>query len=387
MTEWVVEVGPGTVRGPCDVDQDLVSTALGCIDDEIAMLDERPVAVPAIWRAVFRSVLSDCKGTAVLVCPTWWSSIRMDQIQEAASGVAAKVVVLQRADVFADGQQCSPTVVEIAPELVIVWHSGFVVAAEPRLGELEDVVRAVAEGVGAATAVLVDAPVGVEDAAALANAVSARLRADGLAVTIVHQDRVLAGLRDHPTPWRRELGLPRRVPKATVVAAVMFSVGLLCAGLASRSDVRGSHATAVPMTLLVEGRVAVKVPAQWSVQRITSGSGSARIQVSAPDDATAVLVTQSQVRRSERLAETAGVLRDALDDQQAGVFSLFNPDDRRADRSAATYREVREGRQIDWTVFVDDAIRIAVGCQSAPGREQAVKDICDEAIRSAHAVV
>ena len=86
----------------------------------------------------------------------------------------------------------------------------------------------------------------------------------------------------------------------------------------------------MPMTLLVEGRVAVKVPAQWAVRRITSGPGSARVQVMAPDDANAVLITQSQVRRGETLSATAATLRTALDDQQAGVFDQFNPDDRRA---------------------------------------------------------
>ena len=45
MTECVVEVGPGTVRGPLGADADLMSTALECIDDEIAVLDEQPVAV------------------------------------------------------------------------------------------------------------------------------------------------------------------------------------------------------------------------------------------------------------------------------------------------------------------------------------------------------
>ena len=59
MTECVVEVGPGTVRGPCAVAQALVSTALEFVDDEIALLDEQPVAVEAIWRAVFRAVLPD----------------------------------------------------------------------------------------------------------------------------------------------------------------------------------------------------------------------------------------------------------------------------------------------------------------------------------------
>ena len=130
--------------------------------------------------------------------------------------------------------------------------------------------------------------------------------------------------------------------------------------------------TDVPMTLLVEGRVALKVPALWGVRRITSGPGSARVQVMAPDNATAVLLTQSQVRKGETLSATSATLRSALDDQQAGVFSGFKPDDRRADRPAATYRELRDGRQIDWAVFVDDTVRIGIGCQSAPGSEDAV---------------
>ena len=152
------------------------------------------------------------------------------------------------------------------------------------------------------------------------------------------------------------------------LTAVAASVALLCIGLGFASGTDESDATYVPMTLLVEGRVAVKVPALWAVQRITSGPGSARVQVMAPDDSTAVLMTQSQVRKGESLSATSATLRSALDDQQAGVFSGFKPDDRRADRPAATYRELRDGRQIDWTVFVDDTVRIGVGCQSAPGR-------------------
>jgi type VII secretion-associated protein (TIGR03931 family) len=109
--------------------------------------------------------------------------------------------------------------------------------------------------------------------------------------------------------------------------------------------------------------------------------------VRAPDNATAVLVTQSRVPEGETLSATSAMLRRALDDQQAGVFSQFKPDDRRADRTAVTYRELREGRQIDWAVFVDDAVRIGVGCQSAPGGELAVRYACAEAIRSAHALI
>ena len=388
MTKCVVEVGPVSIRGPCDVDQDLVSTALGCIDDEIALLDDHPVAVPAIWRAVFRSALSDCSGPAVLVCPTWWSSARVELVKQAASGLAAQVVSLRRAEVLTAGESGAPAVVEIAPEFVVIWRSGRVVMAEPRVGEPTDVVTAVADGVGEVSEVLVDAPIDVDGGSSLATAISARLRADGLAVTTVHQNRVLAGMRGQPRQGVREPGpRARRGPRPEVLAACIVAAGLSCVGLASSFGVDESGATGVPMTLLIEGRVAVKVPAHWAVQRITAGPGSARVEVMAPDDATAVLVTQSQVREGERLADTAGMLRNALDDQQDDIFTRFNPNDRRADRPAATYREVREGRQIDWTVFVDDTVRIAVGCQSASGGEQAAQDICDEAIRSAHAVV
>src|SRR6185312_5554634 len=149
------------------------------------------------------------------------------------------------------------------------------------------------------------------------------------------------------------------------------SAVLVCLGLAFGAD--QPDPVAIPSTLLVEGRVSLKVPALWAVRRITSGQGSARVQVMAPDGSTAVLMTQSQVRKGETLSSTSAMLRNALHGQQEGVFSRFNPDDRRADRQAATYRELRDGRQIDWAVFVDDSLRIAVGCQSAPGDEEAVR--------------
>jgi type VII secretion-associated protein (TIGR03931 family) len=245
----------------------------------------------------------------------------------------------------------------------------------------------VADGVGSATTVLVDAPRGVAGAVHLARAISEHLRADGVAVTTVAPERVLAAARDrNSSPHKPEPAWPRgqRMAGLTAVGA---SVALVCVGLGFASGTNQPGATPVPMTLLVEGRVAVKVPALWRVQRITSGSGSARVQVTAPDSSNAVLLTQSQVRRGETLSATSATLRNALDDQQAGIFSAFTPDDRRASRAAATYREVRDGRQIDWTVFVDDAMRIGIGCQSAPGSEFVGDYVCEEAIRSAHALV
>jgi type VII secretion-associated protein (TIGR03931 family) len=141
------------------------------------------------------------------------------------------------------------------------------------------------------------------------------------------------------------------------------------------------------MTLLVEGRVGVMVPTQWVVQRVTSGPGSPRVQVVSPTDADiAVHVTQSSLPLPQSHAQVAASLRSALGEEPDGVFVEFNPSDRRADQPAVTYREIRAGHHIAWVVLTDGSLRIAIGCQSAPGREAAVREACDEAIRSAHAV-
>jgi type VII secretion-associated protein (TIGR03931 family) len=386
VNQCVVEVGPGAIRGPCHAAENLTSTALDCIDDDIAMLDDQPVAVGALWREVFRTVMPERVETAALICPTWWPSPRVELVREAAAVRSAKVVVRQRAEILASDVAGEPTIVEIAPVFVVIWQAGRVLSTEPRLGEPAHIARSVAAAVGAPTTVLVDAPAGVAGAVGLADAICDRLRADGTTVKTVHSDRVLVDAREpqtyktHPLRSRRRSG-----HRAAAMTALGASVVLLYVGLNLASGADGSH-TSMPMTLLVEGRVALKVPALWAVRRISSGPGSARVEVTAPDDSTAVLITQSQVRRGESLAATSATLRSALDDQQDGAFTQFNPDDRRADRPAATYRELRGARQIDWAVFVDDTVRIGLGCQSAPGSEQAVQDVCEEAIRSAHAL-
>ena len=79
-------------------------------------------------------------------------------------------------------------------------------------------------------------------------------------------------------------------------------------------------------------------------------------------------------------------MRSALSHEPDGVFVEFNPSDRRADQPVVTYREVRAAHHIAWVVRIDESLRIAIGCQSAPGHEEAVREVCDQAIRSAHAV-
>jgi type VII secretion-associated protein (TIGR03931 family) len=143
----------------------------------------------------------------------------------------------------------------------------------------------------------------------------------------------------------------------------------------------------MPMTLLVEGRVGVMAPAQWVVQRVTSGPGSARLQVVSPTDTDiAVNVTQSSLLPHQSHEQVAESLRSALRHEPDGVFVDFNPSDHRAGRPVVTYREVRADRHITWVVLVDESLRIAIGCQSAPGQEEAVREVCDQAIQSAHAV-
>jgi len=367
------------------VAQDVVATALARIDDEVAVVDDAPVAVAAIWREVFRTVLPERLEAAVLVCPTWWPQARVERVREAAAAGPAKVSVRQRAEVLTSGLLGDPTVVEIAPEFVVTARAGRIVAADPRIGETTDIARSVADQIGPSSTVMVDAPVGVAGAVELAAAISECLRTDGAAVTTVHQGQVLR-FDEEPRKRPHVVEPPQfRGERPALLAALVVSAVLVCLGLAFGAD--QPDPVAIPSTLLVEGRVSLKVPALWAVRRITSGQGSARVQVMAPDGSTAVLMTQSHVRKGETLSSTSAMLRNALHDQQEGVFSRFNPDDRRADRQAATYRELRDGRQIDWAVFVDDSLRIAVGCQSAPGDEEAVRTVCEAAIRSAHTVV
>jgi len=99
----------------------------------------------------------------------------------------------------------------------------------------------------------------------------------------------------------------------------------------------------------------------------------------------ALHVTQSQVALTG-LAATAEFLKGAIDAAPAGVFVDFNPAGRSAGRPVVTYREVRGGHDVRWTVWVDQAVRISIGCQSRRGNAEAVRHECDLAVRSARAL-
>lgn len=396
MTEVVVEVGPGTVRGPGDVSAELVSTALKCIDDDIALIGDHPVAVAQLWREVMSSVVEDPADTVVLVCPTWWASQRIAVICDAATTAATNVLVLQRTHVLAHRLTTRTwTVVEIAPEFVVISKAGAAIVVVPRLGAPDAVAQEVAGEVGSSAAVLVDAPVGVNGASALGVAIADRVRALGIAVSIADPDSALRGaalLRMHQRRKGTDVRDVDEHPRLNrrgqaLLAGAVVSVAALCGGFAMRHDSRIPPPGDIPMTLLIEGRVGVRVPAQWTAQRITSGPGSARVHIVSPvDPETAVHITQSPLPPHQTRAMAVQALRTALDEQPDGVFVDFNPSDRRADRPAVTYREIRAGHHIRWLVLVDGTVRIGIGCQSAPGREDQVRFACDQAIESAHAV-
>lgn len=381
MTAVVVEVGPGTVRGPNDVEAEWVSTALECIDDDIALIDDCPVAVADVWGDVLGAAVGGSADDLVLVCPTWWAASRIELVCGAARRVATNVIEVGRAEVLSDG--CA-AVVEITGEFVVVsWPGvdgvGMVNRDDP---------AAVASEVGAWGTAVVDAPVGIDGADRLAVAIAERLRAYGVSVSIAGRDlarRAAAAVRAREGVDDVDAGPPIRRDRRGI--AVFAGAALCAAGLGAGFAVPGPSGVGMPVTLLVEGRVGVTVPAQWAVQRVTTGPGSVRVQVVSPSDADIVVhVTQSSIPSHLTLATVADMLRTALAQEPDGVFVEFNAADSRLGKPAVTYRENRAEHQVAWTVLIDDDVRIAIGCQAGPGREQLVREVCEQAIRSAHAV-
>lgn len=406
----IVEAGPGTIRRLCcatgavadDEMVDIVRAALDAVDDRVALVGERPVAVDALWEAALRSASrGHCDGT-IVVHPSWWSAGRVSVVGAAAAAVAGQTHT--RSSLLMRASRAAPdatVMVEIAQRLVAITAGE--VTAIPRTAEPHRVARDVAGVVAAIApeAVLIDAPSGVVGASALAALIADALRGAGQDIPEVHEINAIRLARlarsAYPVTTRRpgtaaiapaRAGRTRgRMLSGVGAAAIVVAAAAPTAVTMGRPDeVARKPVETGPATFLVEGRVALSVPATWSSRRVVGGFGSARVQVTSPTDPDLALhITQSPVA-GETLSGTAERLKRAIDAEAPGVFVDFNPSATSAGRPAVTYREVRPGHHVRWTVLLDGPVRISIGCQSRPADESAVHDACEQAVRSAHAI-
>jgi type VII secretion-associated protein (TIGR03931 family) len=402
----IIEVGPGTIRRLCcgtgtAADTEVCMAALDAIDERVALVDGSPVAVDSLWRTVLRSLDCGSSDGLIVVHPSWWPASRVGVITAAAKAVADKpneALARPRSWLLTQGSPEVKVVAEIADRLVAV--AGAEVVAVPRTTKPQLVAEEVAGVIaGLAPGVMaIDTPSTVAGAAALGTLIADAVRGGGQKVVEIDDARLLQ-LAQRAPKARSAPDEPRSTGGAGGARSRARRLGgLAAAGVVLVATVpavgamatMGRHGVPVadkaPTTFLVEGRVALSVPADWPTQRVVAGPGSARVQVTSPSDPEVALhVTQSPVV-GETLSGTAERLKRAIDAEPAGVFVDFNPYGTSAGRPAVTYREVRAGHHVRWTVLLDGVVRISVGCQSRPGGEDAVRDVCEQAVRSAHAV-
>jgi type VII secretion-associated protein (TIGR03931 family) len=414
----IIEVGPGEIRRLCcgpsmaaDADADaseIRDAALHAIDDCVGLVEGRPVAVDALWSAALRSL--DCatdgagNGT-VVVHPSWWSSSRVGVVTGAAKSMPGDVSVRPRSWLLSQASNADPeamVVVEIAERVVAIV--GAETVGVPRGVEQDLVAEEVATVIGEMSSgttavVLIDVPSTVAEASGLAAAIASEVRKSGqraMEIDAARLSRLAASARTalpnrgessqrESAASARGVRSPRPMLRGLAAAAVVFAaVAPVVIGAGGRGV---APPTTAPTTFLVEGRVALTVPAYWTAQRVLAGPGSARVQVTSPADPEAALhVTQSPVPPDETMGVTADRLQRAIGSEPDGVFVDFNPSGISAGRPAVTYREVRASHQVRWTVVVDGPVRISIGCQSRPGGEDKVRDVCEQAVRSAHTI-
>jgi type VII secretion-associated protein (TIGR03931 family) len=404
VSAHVVEVGPTSIRRLCCgaetvADSEAERAALEAIDDPVTLVDFRPVAVESLWRSVLGSVDCGSPETAIVIHPSWWAPARVDVVSAAAQVLTGEVVMRPRSWLLSHASPAearrSTMVVEIADGFVVI--NGAAVAAETRRPEQQDVAEAVARCVrtmvsDSTETVVIDAPRTVHGAGALAAMIAEALRhSDGMTVMRI-DDIGLRMLAAGLIPDEGCAGDPDSSAAAWYgrrgrwsLAVVTLLISTVLGGRALAHHAAPLPADSEPTTFVVEGHVALDVPAQWPMRRILAGPGSARLQITSPSDREVALhVTQSRVALAT-LGATAEFLKSAIDEAPPGVFVDFNPASRSAGRPAVTYREIRSGHDIRWTVWVDNAVRISIGCQSRHGHDDAVSKECELAVRSARA--
>ena len=297
--------------------------ALGAIDDPVALVGDRPVAVDSLW--------SDCAAVGEL-----------RELQRRSHRASVVVVVVARRcgrprpqrtvmSVVArprswlltqasDAEPEATVVVEIAERLVAVAGARRDRRNTPQDGTASRCQRGRGRIAGMrAAVVLIDTPGTVAGAPVLATliagccatgagrrswksmtfgcrgwpggavgaagrrAVRAAVHRGAGGVSITRADAERAGGR-RLSSWPRRCRLSDRGPAR-----------------------RCPTAQTMPTTFLVEGRVALTVPANWPTQRVVAGPGSARVQVTSPSDPEVALhVTQSPVAGETLVARLSG---------------------------------------------------------------------------------
>ncbi|OBI50071.1 type VII secretion-associated protein [Mycobacterium kyorinense] len=402
MSTHIVAAGPTAIRHLCcgpkdDADDEIARGALDGIDDPVALVGDCPTSVESLWRTALQSLGCAGRQGVVVVHPSWWSPARIAVVSAAAHTVADDVVLRPRSWLLARkspaGSSPAPVIVEIAEHMVVI--TGPVMRAQPRRGEPQRVADAVARLIAGMTAndvatLVIDAPDAVGGAGVLARMIADRARQRS-GMTVFHVDdaefqrlaeAVVANQATAATPPGPADGGRRRHRWVMLVVLVIATT----LGFFAVDRRETSSPVAMATTFLVEGRVAVEVPAAWTTQRILAGPGSARVQITSPSDPNVALhITQSPVA-AETLGDAAEILKRGIDAEPPGVFVDFNPSGSTAGRAAVTYREVRVGHDIRWTVLLDRNVRISIGCQSRPADEEAVRDACELAVGSARAL-
>jgi type VII secretion-associated protein (TIGR03931 family) len=400
----VIEVGPNAIRRLCCggatvADSEAAEAALEGIDDPVTLVDLRPVSVESLWRTVLESVDCGSPESVIVVYPSWWAPTRVAAVSAGAQVLAGDVVMRPRSWLLCQaaqpGSRHGAVVVEIADGVVVI--TGAAVAAENRLEDQQGVAEAVVRSIRTMATmttqtVVIDAPSTVHAAGMLATKIAEALRdsngmvvmkIDDIGLRMLAVKLISSNGQDRGSTGDAAAGHPHR--------RWMLALGALLSGAAFGVSALAHHPAShagdeMPTTLLVEGHVALEVPVQWPVRRVVDGPGSARLQISSPSDPEEALhVTQSRVALAT-LGATAEFLKSAIDAAPAGVFVDFNAAGRTAGRPAVTYREGRPAHDIHWTVWVDKAVRISIGCQSRRGHDDAVSRECERAVRSARAL-
>lgn len=388
----MLEVGPATVRFRPNRQPDgrvrrevcrtsnsveLTAVALAGIDDTTVLFHERPVAVAELWRRVVSSSVGTHCESLTLVHPSWWVGHRVARVVDAAATVATDVRAVSRSAVIMADDPAA--VVEIADDIVAISTPAAPTVVLTRPQDVDEILRVI-ETYSVAE-VLIDSPPGVAGGNVYARGLLGAMRKRGVAARLTGIGEELpAAPTAEPTP----VATPIRRWRGPACAAASVALTLSAIGFTAARPTPSSPSE--DANYVVEGRVALRIPPGWVVTRVTAGPGSRRLQATAQSEqGVALHVTQSFVP-GETLTRTAEVLRQAVADQPRHVFVDFNPGDRRGGRPAVTYREVRVGRDTRWTVVLDGSTRISVGCQSVPGREEAIAGPCEQAIRTAHEV-